>query len=121
MIYLPADRPKFAITCGKKMKAKTTIAENHKRKVLIRLGLQLHCLARQDLYKPRAMNITDSTSRYGRNCRVLRPQAAIEARESRLSAYRHSALQEVSNSEFRKVSILAHVFARFAKIVKAVR
>ena len=48
---LPAKRSatKFAITCGKKMKTNTTIAENHKRKVLIGLGLQLHCFARQDL------------------------------------------------------------------------
>jgi len=40
---------RLGITCGKKMKIKTAIAENHKRKVLILLGLQLHCLARQDL------------------------------------------------------------------------
>ena len=48
---LPAKRlaTTLAITCGKKMNTKTTIAENHKRKVLIRLGLQLHCFARQDL------------------------------------------------------------------------
>ena len=48
---LPAKRSatKLAITCGKKMNTKTTIAENHKRKVLILLGLQLHCFARQDL------------------------------------------------------------------------
>ena len=48
---LPAKRSatKLAMTCGKKMNTNTTNAENHKRKVLIRLGLQLHCLARQDL------------------------------------------------------------------------
>lgn len=48
---LPARRSatRLAITCGKKMKTNTTIAENHKRKVLIRLGLQLHCFARQAL------------------------------------------------------------------------
>ena len=48
---LPARRSarKFAITCGKKIMTTITIAENHKRKVLSRLGLQLHCLARQDL------------------------------------------------------------------------
>jgi hypothetical protein len=48
---LPAKRSatKLAITCGKKMNATTTIAENHKRKVLIQLGLQLHCFARHDL------------------------------------------------------------------------
>ena len=47
----PAKRSatRLAITCGKKMKTNTTNAENHKRKVLIRLGSQLHCLARQDL------------------------------------------------------------------------
>jgi hypothetical protein len=48
---LPAKRSatKLAITCGMKMNINTTNAENHKRKVLIRLGLQLHCFARQDL------------------------------------------------------------------------
>ena len=48
---LPAKRSatKLAITCGKKMNATTTIAENHKRKVLIQLGLQLHSFARHDL------------------------------------------------------------------------
>jgi len=48
---LPAKRSatKFAITCGKKMNATTAIAENHKRKVLTQLGLQLHCFARHDL------------------------------------------------------------------------
>ncbi len=48
---LPAKRSatRFAITCGKKMNTNTTNAENHKRKVLIRLGLQLHCFSRQDL------------------------------------------------------------------------
>jgi hypothetical protein len=48
---LPARRlaTRLAITCGKKMNTNTTIAENHKRKVLILLGLQLHCFARQDL------------------------------------------------------------------------
>jgi len=40
---------RLAITCGKKMKTNTTNAENHKRNVPIRLGLQLHCFARQDL------------------------------------------------------------------------
>jgi hypothetical protein len=46
---LPAKRSatRLAISCGKKMNANTTSAENHKRKVLIRLGLQLHCFARQ--------------------------------------------------------------------------
>jgi len=39
----------LAITCGKNMNRKTMIAENHKRTVLILLGLQLHCSARQDL------------------------------------------------------------------------
>ena len=48
---LPAKRSatRLAITCGKKINTNTTIAENHKRTVLIRLGLQLHCFARQDL------------------------------------------------------------------------
>ncbi len=48
---LPAKRSanRLAITCGKKMNINTTNAENHKRNVLIRLGLQLHCFARQDL------------------------------------------------------------------------
>ena len=48
---LPAKRSatKLAITGGKKMNTKATNAENHKRKVLIRLGVQLHCFARQDL------------------------------------------------------------------------
>jgi len=66
---LPAKRSatKLAITCGKKMNATTTIAENHKRKVLIQLGLQLHCFARHDLENPKAISNTDRTSRYGRN------------------------------------------------------
>ena len=48
---LPARRSatRLAITCGKNMNTNTTNAENHKRNVLIRLGLQLHCFARQDL------------------------------------------------------------------------
>jgi hypothetical protein len=48
---LPAKRSatRLAITCGKKMNTNTTVAENHKSKVLIRLGLQLHCFARHDL------------------------------------------------------------------------
>jgi len=48
---LPAKRSatRLAITCGKKMNTNTTNAENHKRKMLIWLGLQLHCFARQDL------------------------------------------------------------------------
>ena len=48
---LPAKRSatRLAIICGKKMNTNTTIAENHKRKALIRLGLQLHCFARHDL------------------------------------------------------------------------
>jgi hypothetical protein len=48
---LPAKRSasRLAITCGKKMNTNTTNAENHKRNVLIQLGLQLHCFARQDL------------------------------------------------------------------------
>ena len=48
---LPAKRSAttLAITCGKKMNMNTTIAENQRRKVLIKLGLQLHCFARQDL------------------------------------------------------------------------
>src|ERR1700722_16974743 len=47
---LPAERSatRLAITCGRKMNTNTTNAENHRRKVLIRLGLQLHCFARQD-------------------------------------------------------------------------
>ena len=45
---LPARKSatKLAITCGKKMNTNTIIAENHKRRVLILLGLQLHCFAR---------------------------------------------------------------------------
>ena len=50
------------------MNTNTTNAENHKRKVLIRLGLQLHCFPRQDLQKPKAISSTDRTTRYGRNC-----------------------------------------------------
>jgi len=48
---LPAKRSatRLAITCGKKMNTNTATAENHKRKLLIQLGLQLHCFARQDL------------------------------------------------------------------------
>jgi hypothetical protein len=48
---LPANRSaiRLAITWGKKMNTNTTNAENHKRNVLIRLGLQLHCFALQDL------------------------------------------------------------------------
>ena len=48
---LPASRSatRLAITCGKKMNTNTTIAENHKRNVVVLLGLQLHCFARHDL------------------------------------------------------------------------
>src|SRR5258707_13045979 len=40
---------KLATICGKKIKTNPTTVENHSSTVLTRLGLQLHCLARQDL------------------------------------------------------------------------
>src|SRR5258707_15706829 len=65
---LPARKSatKFAITCGKKMNTNTTIADNHKRKVLIRLRLQLHCFAHHDWQKPTKIIKTERTNNYGR-------------------------------------------------------